>query len=216
MLSKYFHHAISVSIATMALTPLMALSAQQQTHVIKSSSNGIVAVNTLSSLVTYQKSKVMTNLSATIQHPNFSGKWVLDNKASDPVDEILKAQGVSWLERQAIKSAKIIQDIKQDGTQVTVTIGTVAKSRTEVLKLDGSAQVTEGDRLGNVKSKTFWDTDGSTLVSTIEPTESSQNFTEFKVSRRLQDGGKTLAQTMEMKLKNGQTLKANRIFRKAS
>jgi hypothetical protein len=208
------HAILFLSCTTIVATPLIALSVQPGRNDVMNRAS-IVSLNTLSSSIARPKSKVMTNIAAT-QRPNFSGKWILDSNASDSADEILKAQGASWLERQAAKTAKITQDIKQDSNQVTVTLGTPVKSRTEVLKLDGSSQVSDGDRLGTIKTKTFWDGDGTTLVSVIEPTESSQNFTQLKISRKLQDQGKTLVQAMEMKLKNGQMIKANRIFRKAS
>ncbi|MEO0601167.1 MAG: hypothetical protein AAF211_07010, partial [Myxococcota bacterium] len=33
---------------------------------------------------------------------DFSGTWALDKKASDSLDDILKAQGVSWFKRKAV------------------------------------------------------------------------------------------------------------------
>lgn len=210
-----FCHTIALSLTVITAIPLAAFSAQSTRYNSDANGRTVIALNSLPSSVTHSKSKVMINLAAA-QRPNFSGKWVLDTKASDPVDEILKEQGVSWLERQAAKSIKITQDIRQDPYKVTVVFGTGNKTKTEVFPLDGSVQVSQGDRFGTVKTKTMWSPDGMTLITISESTSSSQTFKTLKLSRKIQDQGKTMFQLVEMQLKNGKVLKANRVFRKAA
>jgi hypothetical protein len=213
---RYPFAPIFTLIMTVGLWPSAGISAQSfeqsiQPSLVSSSSRYALS----SSAGISKKSKPMTNLASATQRPNFSGTWMLDPKASDSVDEILKAQGANFIERQGAKGAKITQQIQQDASQMTITVKSPVKTTTEVLKLDGTPMVSQTDRLGNVKTKTTWGTDNTTLISVVEPTEADAKFKTLKLSRTLQDQGKTMNQLIEMTLKDGKVLKANRVFRKS-
>ena len=62
---------------------------------------------------------------------NFSGAWVLDLKASDSPEPMLKRMGVSALERKLAASTRLESTYSQSGNLLTVTTRGLAFSRTE-------------------------------------------------------------------------------------
>ena len=44
---------------------------------------------------------LLGGVALSADHPDLSGAWTLDLNASDSVDEIMKAQGQSWIMRRA-------------------------------------------------------------------------------------------------------------------
>ena len=68
---------------------------------------------------------------------DFSGRWELDLKASDSLDEILKACDVSLAERWILDNAPVLQDVKQTPSEVTIDITSGPYHRNDVMRLNG-------------------------------------------------------------------------------
>src|SRR5215469_7318098 len=68
---------------------------------------------------------------------NFNGTWVLDLKASDSPEPMLKRMGASALERKLAGSIKLESTYHQSAHLLTITTRGPGFSRTEHLRLDG-------------------------------------------------------------------------------
>ena len=99
--------------------------------------------------------------------PDFSGTWRLDLKAPEAtsMEEILKAQGVPLIKRKAMDTMSMTQVITQTEKTLTIKADVALGARTRVLYLDGSTQVQNSDGIGKVESRSFWDKDGTALVT---------------------------------------------------
>ena len=64
---------------------------------------------------------------------NFNGTWVLDLKASDSPEPMMKRMGVSALERKLAVSTKFESTYSQSGNLLTITTRGPAFSRTEAV-----------------------------------------------------------------------------------
>ena len=71
---------------------------------------------------------------------NFNGTWVLDLKASDSPEPMLKRMGVSALERKLAASTRLESTYSQSGNLLTITTRGPAFSRTEHFRLDTSKE----------------------------------------------------------------------------
>ncbi|MDX2271863.1 MAG: hypothetical protein NW237_07920 [Cyanobacteriota bacterium] len=147
--------------------------------------------------------------------PNFSGVWQLDLKASDSIDEIMKVQGFSGIERNFAAKMAVTQTITQTDQVVTITIKNPANTTTEELKLDGSEENKSTPRMGEVTTRSFWDPSGTALITELDMTTKDGAPAELIIRRYLEDNGNTMVQAMELKLAQGDVLKANRVFRKS-
>ena len=74
---------------------------------------------------------------AAVDHPDFSGTFKLDLKASDSLDEMLKAQGASWVERKAAGSVVVTQIVRHRGDVVEMVVKSSLKTRKETIRIGG-------------------------------------------------------------------------------
>src|SRR6516164_10582426 len=130
---------------------------------------------------------------------NFSGTWVLDLKASDSPEPMMKRMGVSGLERKLAASTKLESTYSQSGNLLTITTRGPAFSRTEHLRLDGHPEAKTEKQTGPYTIRTSWSQHGKELISTSTFRTKNGKNAELIVTRRLADGGNTLVL--------GQTLK---------
>ena len=149
------------------------------------------------------------------ERPDFSGVWVLNLDKSDSVDAILKAQGRSWPERKIADSITVTQTITQTPELMTVHITSSVTDRVDRLKLDGTTETKETDRLGTVKTRTFWSDDGKILTSVTTMTLSDGTKADMHAIRHLTPEG-ALRQDIELHLADGKILKAKRHLDKSS
>jgi len=147
------------------------------------------------------------------EHPDYSGTWKLDLKASDSVDDLLKAQGKSWVERTAARNMAVIQVIRQSGDTLGIAVHTSVKDRDDTLRIGGGWEEKDSDDSGKVRSRTDWDPDGTTLVTRTAMTLKDGVPAEFIVRRTLPDP-KTLLQVIELRFDDGRTLTARRVLRR--
>lgn len=140
---------------------------------------------------------------------DFSGTWVLDLKASDSLDELLKAQGVSWMKRKAIAGLKVTQTVSQTDNQVTIETSSSRGNRSQTLQVDGETREVEQDR-GTAQVRHEWR--GDDLQSTSELPKDGGVLTSV---RSLSEDGKTLTQSLILKKSDGSTIEVARIFRRS-
>ncbi len=147
--------------------------------------------------------------------PDFSGTWVLDLSASDPVDDLMRVQGFSFPERQVAARMAVTQTIVQTPDELRIDVESVAKSRREVLHLDGREETIETEKNGPMLTRSSWAPDGATLVSQSRVRLSNGAPAVLRVSRQLRDGGRTLAQRLELEVSGGARYAATRVFRRS-
>lgn len=152
---------------------------------------------------------------------DFSGTWTLDLKAPEATSmaAILEARGASMLERKTVDNLSITQVITQTEKTLSIRTGTAFGGRTRVLHLDGSAQIDHTDKTGKVESRTFWDKDGTTLVTvtkSISPDRQKQDRrnSQYTTRRYLKDEGMTLIVDHILTFDDGRKLTARRVLRK--
>ncbi len=68
---------------------------------------------------------------------DLAGTWVLDKDASESVDAMLKAQGVSFVERKVAAGLDVTQTIAVSGDAITLHIVTSKKTEDQALTADG-------------------------------------------------------------------------------
>lgn len=144
---------------------------------------------------------------------DFSGTWELDLDASDPVDDLLKAQGRSWLERKLAAKTKITQMIEQSAAEIRILVKSSVMDREEILRIDGTPMTRKTLKGETITVTTRWSNDKKALLS--ETTVQTESGPAKVVSKRtLEDGGKTMVVATAMTLRDGKVLGAKRIFRR--
>jgi hypothetical protein len=97
---------------------------------------------------------------------NFNGTWVLDLKASDSLEPMLKRMGVSALERKLAGSIKLESTYRQSANLLTITTRRLGFSRTEDLRLDDRPETKTEKITGPYTIRTSWSHHGQELIST--------------------------------------------------
>jgi hypothetical protein len=144
-----------------------------------------------------------------VKHPDFSGKWEIDRKASDDPDPLLKIEGRSSVERFLARRAKITQEITQTPTELIIRV----KDRVRTLPLDGRPG-SNVDREGNtVISHSRWSDDGKAIITKSERTANERKI-NVTIVRRLSDDGDTMTDDVVYEVVDGETITLQRVFRR--
>lgn len=131
---------------------------------------------------------------------NFTGTWVLDLKASDSPEPMLKHMGVSALQRDLASTSTLQSTYNQSGNLLTITTRGLEFSRTEYLYLDGRTETKTEKSTGSYTIRTSWSKQGDRLMSTsVFRTKAGKNA-ELTVTRELADGGNTLVLSQTLKV----------------
>jgi hypothetical protein len=130
---------------------------------------------------------------------NLNGTWVLDLKASDSPEPMMKRMGVSVLERKLAASTKLEATYSQSGDLLTIITRGPAFSRTEHLRLDGHPETKTEKRTGPYTIRTSWAYHGKELISASTFRTKNGRNAELIVARKLIDGGKTLVLSQTLK-----------------
>lgn len=131
---------------------------------------------------------------------NFNGTWVLDLKASDSLEPMLKRMGVSALERKLAGSTKLESTYHQSANHLTIKTRGPGFSRTEHLRLDGRPEEKTEKRTGPYTIRTSWSHHGKELISiSTFRTKDSKNA-ELIVTYKLAEGGNTLVISQTLKI----------------
>jgi hypothetical protein len=131
---------------------------------------------------------------------DFSGTWVLDLKASDSPEAMLKRMGASAPERKFAASTKLESMYHQSGNLLTITTRGPLFSRTERLRLDGEPETKTEKRTGPYTIRNAWSHHGKELISTSTFRTKDGKNAELTVTRKLADGGNTLVLTQRLKI----------------
>jgi hypothetical protein len=130
---------------------------------------------------------------------DLDGTWVLDLKASDSPEPMMKRMGVSAWQRKLAASTKLESTYSHSGNLLTITTRGPAFARTERLRMDGRPETKTEKDTGPYTIRTSWSHQGKELTSTSTFRTRNGKNAELIVTRRLADGGNTLVL--------GQTLK---------
>ena len=131
---------------------------------------------------------------------DFSGTWVVDLKASDSPEPILRRLGASWFQRRLATSLKVEATYRQTKDRLTIVTRAPAFSRTEELWPDGRAVRNTESLTGPYTERTFWSADGSRLISISAFRTKDGKDARLRVARQLTDHGRTLvlAETLDV------------------
>lgn len=147
-------------------------------------------------------------------HPDFTGTWVLDLEASEPLEPLLRAQNRSWAERKLADSLTITQVIKQSDGKMVIDISSAVNQRQDVLIIDGSRQEQQTERAGTVYTTTKWSEDGQQVITVTEMVLDGGVKADMITTRGLAPDGQTTHLLLELKFEDGRHLKAKRVLRK--
>jgi hypothetical protein len=141
-----------------------------------------------------------------------AGTWVLDKVKSEPVDDLMAAEGLSALERKMFGRLGVKLEIQQTTESITIKTITSLMSEDELLKPDDSMMSRDVFRVGPVKYHTHWSPDGKALITDTELTAGDGKPALAVVHRSLADGGKTLVQDLTLTLSDKRSFSARRYY----
>jgi hypothetical protein len=143
--------------------------------------------------------------------PDFTGTWKLDLKASDSFDAVLKAQGISAIERKVLSTLQTTHIILQKEDWIQVTIKTPVSTKTQEFILDGSISEIESQRFGCIRGKNFWDDDQMSWVLVAQMVV-NKNPIELITTRTLEGLGELMKMKVQVNQANVLPFVANRVF----
>ncbi|MFT5682727.1 MAG: hypothetical protein ACI8RZ_003651 [Myxococcota bacterium] len=139
--------------------------------------------------------------------PDLNGTWSLSSSASDPVEQLLEAQGVGWMERKAAASMSVTQTITLAETSATIAVKTSVKSDTQTLKVDNQTRAVPGEH-GTAQVRHYWGAEGELITVSSGPSAGGEPM-EVTITRSVSSG--QMHQLIEMTI-GGETIRANRVF----
>lgn len=138
------------------------------------------------------------------------GTWVLDHAASDSLDKLLVAQGVSTIERMIAKRITITHVIDDHGGTVDLRVESSLRSFAQTMTVDGVSRWEEGVE-GQMLSTHH--REGEVLVSENRGV-TRENIPFVLVSRRWVDASGAMILHMTFTREGQAPLTAKRVFRK--
>jgi hypothetical protein len=142
---------------------------------------------------------------------DFSGQWQLNVEASEPLDEIMKAIGVSIIERTLVNNTVVTHIIRQTADELTIEVKTAFFSRTDHLPLNGEPAQTADPTGRPVESTSVWSDDGTQLITKVWVPRDRQRFT---MTRSLDAGQDAMEVLIEFFPKEGKSLTSRRVYRR--
>jgi hypothetical protein len=146
-----------------------------------------------------------------IAQVDFSGQWQLDLKASDSLDAILAACGISAIERMILDNAPITQDVRQTREEITIDVTSGPYHRTDVMWLDGRRTKSEDPAGRPVVSESFWNDEGTAVITKIWQ-ENLLDLPPWTMTRTLSEDGNTAYVLNEYAPVDGAPLASRRIY----
>lgn len=146
-------------------------------------------------------------------HPDFTGTWKLDLAASDPLDDLLDAQGAPWVAKKAAKTLVVTQKVALKPEGLEVCAESSLRSKCTIAKIGAGWEDRETEQ-GKGRARTDWSADGTALITVTEAKLKDGTPVELRMTRTLEDAGKTTVQLLELKAKDGKAHKARRVLRK--
>jgi hypothetical protein len=151
------------------------------------------------------------------EHPNFSGFWTLDLKATEAtsMEAVLEAHGVSIIKRKLMDTMSITQDMTQTDKTLTIKFSTALMGdQTHTLILDNRTHILNIEKLGKIAVRSFWDKDGKSLVTILKSAAPGKEKSVWTTRRYLQDNGKTMILDHMITFDDGRKVTGKRVFRK--
>jgi hypothetical protein len=141
----------------------------------------------------------------------WTGTWTLDRAASDALDPVLIAQGVSLAKRTVARNLDLVQKLVDHGDRFSVEMEG-PRSKQGMVIFDGKEHSENTDQ-GTVLYRAKREESGSVVVVS-RPAEGGGLITV--VSRSLDATGQTLRQTITVKGGTDGPVAATLVFRRAS
>lgn len=131
---------------------------------------------------------------------DFSGKWVLDLRASSSPHAMLKRLGASWVEREFGGSVQMEAIYTQTPQLLTVDRQFFGFRKTDLIPLDNKPEIQQNSLLGRYTIRTHWSESGTQLISDISFRTKDSREAQMTVVRELADGGETLVWSSTLKV----------------
>jgi hypothetical protein len=150
-------------------------------------------------------------------HPNLSGFWTLDLNSPEATSmtAVLESQGVPMILRKVMDTMSITQEITQTRKSLTIKLNTsLFGVHTVTLFLDGRWHILNIEKLGKVDSRSFWDKNGTSLVTIMKSATLDGQKPVWTSWRYLQDEGRTLIVDHLITFDDGRKLTGKRVLRK--
>lgn len=141
---------------------------------------------------------------------DFDGTWVLDLSASDSMDPLLKAQGVSAMKRMAAAALVVTQRITASASSVRLVVESKANNTDNTIAMDGSAHTEKGPA-GDIVARDRWV--GNAWVTDSEMSGGAACPCKLTLTRTLE--GDVLKQRFALTTNDGASHVMNRVFRRA-
>jgi hypothetical protein len=139
-------------------------------------------------------------VSAAFGFPDFSGKWVLDLRASSSPHAMLQRLGASWVERKFGGSIQMEATYTQTPQLLTVHREGFGFQKTDTIRTDNKPEIQQDSLLGRYTIRTHWSESGTQLISDISFRTKGSRDAQMTVVRELADGGKTLIWSATLKI----------------
>lgn len=145
--------------------------------------------------------------------PDFSGDWVLDEDASQPLDAILKLQDVPWYKRAVAETLDARVTIRQSGDALTLTFDNIAGDAVQELRIGAGPHPTVNPAGMPATLTTRWD--GDALVAEGPATTDDGTRGVMTERRTLSADGRTMTLQVTAELPGVGAASTVRVFRRA-
>ncbi|MEN0066564.1 MAG: lipocalin/fatty-acid binding family protein [Myxococcota bacterium] len=144
--------------------------------------------------------------------PDFTGTWQLDRKASESLDPILKAQGVSYIKRKVVDGLSVTLEIQHSDSTFDVKVVTSRKTAQQKWVADNTPRAETRDGREITSRHAFVE---DALVSTATGIAPSGDAFEMTTTRLISEDGQTMTLKLACEV-DGKTTNATRVFRRES
>lgn len=144
---------------------------------------------------------------------DFYGTWKLDRAASDPMREMLKAQGYNALEVSILEKVPVTQIMTSTPDGLAIEIRATIIKTSEQLHFDGQARSEKSSVLGPVIRLSRWLAEGRQLFTQTRYNAKSGVGAEMTVTRMIAGTEHNrLMQETSVRLADGREFKARQVF----
>jgi len=142
---------------------------------------------------------------------DFSGHWVLDQTASEPMEALMKLQDVPWAVRKVAEGFDNEFKAAQGPKGLTISFDNWIGDFNQELVFDAKPHTTQNPAGRKTTFSTSWSEDGATLVSS-GPVDLDGAMGTLTERRSLSADKKTLTLLVSMVVSGGQSATARRVY----
>jgi len=147
------------------------------------------------------------------QTTNFTGTWKLDRSLSEPMREMLKAQGYNAVEVSILEKVPVTQIMNQTRDGLAIEIRATVIKTSELLRFDGQQYADRNNVVGPLVRKSQWSADGRQLQTTTRYNAKCGLGAEMVVTRTIAPNERNwLFQETKLRLADGREFKARQVF----